>query len=199
MKKAIMLPLLLASTLATPAAAQLQRVYVGPTPTNVQVDWSLGVAVPDATLPDTFLLLLPIGQLDQWARWDPDAAVDSFFGAGNWLRCRMTAVQWAYLSPDTCAHQPAAGNAAPLSLLTTSYDFGAYWGSPGTPLLPGATLFNQNMISTIDGSSHPWIPEWWQLRSSAFFFEPWNACPNGLPYAPNFTGWLAVRFSYQFL
>jgi len=176
-----------------------QRVYVNSIPTNLTCNWSQVVTLPDPVQPDTFLALMPISAIPQWATWDGDLGMDLTYGAGNWLRCRMTALQWAYLSPSACAHLPAAGATAPLSLLTTSYDYGAFWGSPGQPLIPDATQFANQGLSYIDGSSHPMRQERWQLRSSGFFFEPWNACAGGFPSGPNFGGWLAVRMHYQFL
>ncbi len=199
---------LLAATLAlfaTEANAQASRVIIGGVPSNLLVDWS-GVAVaPDAATPNAFIALMPLSAVSSWAWFEPDLAMDFRYGAGNWLRCRMTATDWAYLSADPCAH--VAGNnagapyAAPLSLLTTNSDFGLYTGSSGMPHVPvpDVTLFPQSPASYIEGLGNSWTVETWQLRTRGFWLtDQWNGCQStGL--TPSFSGFLAARFTFTFL
>jgi hypothetical protein len=125
--------------------------------------------------------------------------------ASNWLGCRMTATDWAYLSPAPCAH--VAGNnvgapyVTPLSLLTTNSDFGLYTGSSGMPHVPvpDVTLFPQSPASYIEGLGNSWTVETWQLRTRGFWLnDHWNGCQStGL--TPSFSGFLAARFTFTFL
>ena len=189
--------MLLAFGASQPVAAQSARVIVGGSPTNMIADWGQVVAVPDGG--NSFLLLAPLSSLPTWAEWEPDLFMDSQFGSGNWSRLRLAATEWAYLSADPCAHQPAAGAVAPLSLLTSSYDFGAYTGVAGTALFPDATLFPGAQNSFVEGLPG-WTFERWQLRTRGFFLSDlWNACPASSTVTPNFTGFVAVRFVFSVL
>ncbi|MFT4511623.1 MAG: hypothetical protein ACI91B_000303, partial [Planctomycetota bacterium] len=118
---------------------------------------------------DTIGALLPLNLVSSWAVFEPGISMDPRYGTGNWLRCRMTATDWAYLSPDPCAHLPGS-NAAfpylqPLSLLTSTDDNGAYLGSVGAPHAPApeVTLFGQTPATYVEGPDHPWTLESWQL------------------------------------
>jgi len=193
--------LLAASLLSAPATAQLTRVVINGVPTNMFADWGQVVAVPDPSLPDTFLAIMPLSAVSTWAEWDPDVIMNMTFGAGNWDRMRMSAVDWAYLSPDACAHQPAAGSLTPESLLTSDYDYGPYSGVPGVPLFPGATMSFGSNLSYVQGlGGSGFTRERWQLRTRGFFPNMlWNACPGSLSITPNFSGFLGARFTYQIL
>ncbi|MGK0300632.1 MAG: hypothetical protein ACI89X_001505, partial [Planctomycetota bacterium] len=58
----------------------------------------------------------------------------------------------------------------PLSLLTSTYDNGAYLGSVGAPHapIPEVTLFGQTPATYVEGLGHHWTPESWQLRTRGF-------------------------------
>lgn len=178
------------------------RLYVNGSPTNMLVDWSQIATLPDPAQSDAFLAIMPLSAVETWAVWQPDIFMDAQFGVGNWTRVRMEATDWAYLSPDACAHQPAAGAAAPQSLLTSNYDFGAYTGVAGSPLFPGATQFGGSPVSYVEGLGQ-WAfytNETWQLRTRGFWTnELWNACPGSANVTPNFTGYLGVRIRFSLL
>lgn len=185
---------------ALPAQA---RVFIGGVPTNLSLDLSSTAAVVDPTAGDAFFALMPIqGPSFSFAVFDSVPWMNYLHGTGNWLRCTMTATHWAYLWNDACAHQPALGATAPLSLLTSDYDLGGiYSGVPGTPdqPWPGATMFiGAGWPSTMSGNVPILTWERWQLRTSDFWGQPWNACPPiGASYA-NFSGWLIARFTFSF-
>lgn len=188
---------------AAGASAQQVRVIINGAPTNLRVDWSLISAAPGAG--NSFLAFLPVYQLRDWASFDPDTVMDLNFGAGNWLRCRMEATDWAYLSAQPCAH--LAGNHAgvpyfaPLSLLTSSYDFGGYTGQFGQQNvpIPNSTLFGGNAASVLQGLENSWTIEHWELRTRGFLLDDlWNGCAGQATVTPNFSCWLAVRFEFTF-
>lgn len=204
MLRTLISPLLLAA-LAAPASAQLQRVIVNGTPSNLHADWTGVTVVPDAFAPNTFVALMPLESLSDWLSFESGLSMDFSFGQGNWLRCRMTATDWAYLSPNACAHVPGNSggvvHSAPLSLLTSNFDSGAYVGSVGAPHtpVPGATLFGQSPTSFVQGLGNHWAFESWQLRTRGFLpNELWNGCPGSANVTPNFTGWIAARFEFTF-
>ena len=68
-----------------------------------------------------------------FAIFDDTTTMNFSYGSGNWLRCTMTATDWAYISDDICAHQAPAGYSQPQSLLTTNFDYGPYSPAAGTP------------------------------------------------------------------
>ena len=179
-----------------------QRIFINGSPTNMLADWSQISSMPDSTAPNTFLAFMPISAVSSWAVWEPDITIDANFGPGNWIRVRIEATYCASLSPDTCAHQSAAGTTAPMSLLTSSYDFGAYSGVNGTPLFAGATIFPSSPIAYVEGlpAFAGWTFERWQLRTRGFWpNEPWNACQTASTVTPNFTGYLGARFTFTLL
>lgn len=191
---------------ATQGSAQATRIIIGGVPTNLLADWGSIAVAPDASTPNAFFALMPLGSVSSWAGFEPGLAMDQLFGAGNWLRCRMTATDWAYLSPDPCAH--LAGNnggvpyPAPLSLLTSTYDWGPYLGSVGMPHvpIPGVTLFAQTPTSFVQGLGNHWTVEHWQLRTRGFQLNDlWNGCAGSASPTPNFTGLLAARFTFTFI
>lgn len=198
----------LATTMAVFAAdlsAQATRVFIAGVPSNLRADWSNVAVAPDATTPNAFIALMPLNAASTWAMFEPGIVMNSQFGSGNWLRCRMTATDWAYLSPDPCAH--AAGNnagvpyPAPLSLLTSDYDFGPYSGSIGMPHvpLPNVTLFGQAPTSYIEGLGNQFEIETWQLRTRGFWLnDQWNGCQSS-SLTPSFNGFLAARFTFTFI
>lgn len=189
---------LAAAMFAAPASAQLTRVVIQGVPTNMVADWSQVVTVPDPVQPATFLALMPLSAVGTWAQWDPDPGMDLIFGAGNWSRVAMNALDWAYISPDPCAHQGAPGTAAPQSLLTTNYDYGGYTGMAGAPLFPDVTYFVADGQSYVGGLVNSWSLERWELRARGFFPSMlWNACPSSSAVTHNFTGFLGARFTYQ--
>jgi hypothetical protein len=191
------LGLTVALALASPAAAQRARVLANGAPTNLLVDWRQVSAVPDVTAPRTFLVVMPLTAVSAWAVWEPDPVMDLTFGAGNWKRLSMTAEDWAYLTPDTCAHRPAAGAAAPRSLLTSDDDFGPYAGVLGVPMSPIASYFVGGTQSVVSGLLNSFSLERWQVRTRGFFpSTQWNACAPASSVTPNFSGFLGARFSY---
>lgn len=191
---------------AAPVAAQGVRVVLNGMPTNLLVDWGGVAASPDATVGNAFVALMPLSAVSTWATFESGLAMDTTFGAGNWLRCTMTATDWAYLSADACAHLPGSNGGtpytAPLSLLTTDFDFGPYAGATGTPQFPtpDTTLFPRTQASFVEGLGSTQLPqEHWQLRTRGFAgTNLWNACPGSTSVDPNFTGWLAARFAFSF-
>ena len=190
---------------AASVCAQQTRVILNGVPTNLRVDWSVISVSPDAIAGNAFLAFLPLENLTSWASFDAGLAMDSAFGAGNWLRCRMAATDWAYLSSQPCAHQSGSNAGvpypAPLSLLTTSYDYGAYTGVFGQPNFPiaDATLFGGNLASVVQGLDQHWAVESWQLRTRGFWLDDlWNGCAGSTSPTPNFPGWLAARFEFTF-
>lgn len=186
-----------AAAIATPASSQMTRVVINGVPTNMSADWSQVVAVPDPVMPDTFVALMPLNSISSWAQWEPDLGMDLVFGIGNWNQLTMSALEWAYLSPDACAHQPAPGGSAPESLLTTDFDYGPYTGVAGTPLFPDATYFAGSPQSFVSGLTNSFSLERWQLRTRGFFPSMlWNGCPGSSSVTHNFTGFLAARFTY---
>lgn len=190
-----LLPLLL---LACSLQAQTNRVVVNGTPTNMLVDWSQVSAVPDPTQTDAFLAVMPVSAVSAWAAWEPDPIMDLSFGQGNWGRLTLTAVDWAYVTPTACAHLPPAGGSAPLSLLTTDYDYGPYTGAMGLPLFAGASYFLANNQSVVSGLANTFDLERWQLRTRGFFLSDfWNACPGPAGLTPSFTGFVGARFTYS--
>jgi len=178
--------------------AQVSRVVLPSGPTNMWADWAQVATVPDPALPDTFVAVMPLSSVSSWAFWEPDTSMDLTFGAGNWKQLTLSTGGWAYLSSSPCAHQPAPGNAAPLSLLTTDFDYGGYTGAPGAPLFPSLSAFQPAAQPGVGGLSNTFTLERWQLRTRGFFpAEAWNACaPNG-GVTPNFAGVLAARFTYS--
>jgi len=190
-----------AALLATPIPAQINPIVIGGVQTNATFDWSQVIAVPDATMPDTFLALMPLSAVSSWASWEGQFVMDTVFGSGNWSRLQMNAVSWAYLSPDPCAHQPGPGTGmpTPASLLTTDYDYGPYNPVYGYSLFQDATAFqgsNESFVAGLTGTN-AFIQERWQLRTRAFFGTAWNGCTPSL--TPSFSGFLLARFSYQIL
>ena len=177
---------------------QSNRVVVNGQPTNMLVDWSQVSAVPDPSQVDTFLAVMPVSAVSTWAAWEPDAIMDLSFGQGNWGRLVLPAVDWAYVTPTACAHLPPAGSSAPLSLLTTDYDYGPYTGAMGLPLFAGASYFLANNQSVVSGLSNTFDLERWQLRTRGFFLnELWNACTGPAGLTPSFTGFVGARFTYS--
>ncbi len=195
-------PMPFAATLAlalTTAAlpAQPSRVFLGPTPTNMHADWSQIATAPDPSLPNTFVAVMPLSQISSWAFWESDMSMTFAYGPGNWQQLTLTAVDWAYVTATPCAHQPAPGASAPLSLLTTDYDFGPYSGQPGTPLFTDASYFVGGPQSFVSGLGNTFSFERWQLRTRGFFTtDLWNACPPPVGVTPSFSGFLGVRFSF---
>lgn len=192
---------LLSITAGLPAQT---RVVLGGVPSNLLLDLSATVTAPDAAAADAFFALMPVSNGGSssfdFAVFDGDASMNVSFGSGNWLRCTMVATQWAYLSNDACAHQPPLGTAAPLSLLTSNYDYGTYFGMPGAPHTPwpNATLFGGTYLSFCQGLPS-WSQERWQLRTRGWGAnEAWNACPPNQTVTPNFGGWLVARFTFSF-
>ncbi|MCB9876639.1 MAG: hypothetical protein H6835_03465 [Planctomycetes bacterium] len=178
------------------AAAQQQRVMVGTTPSNLRADWAQVVALPDPLQADAFLVVMPLSAVSSFVVFDSDMRMDWLFGSGSWSRCHMTATEWAYLSPDACAHQPGALGLGPLSLLTTDYDYGGYYGQQGQPLFADATWFPAAGASALSGLPG-YYDERWQLRVRGWSGNAWNGCtPASL--TPQFSGWLGVRFVVSF-
>jgi hypothetical protein len=197
--------LLLTCALALAAIAPTQnRVFLGPTPTNLSLDLGNAFVVPDPLVSNALLVLTPLSAVSAWAAFDAVDAMNFQFGSGNWLRCRMTAIEWAYLSDSACAHAPAPGSPVPLSLLTTTYDYGAYTGQAGTPFspFPNSTRFPANFQSFVSGlpAGGGLSIERWQLRTRGFFTnELWNGCgPSPGQVTPTFPGFLLARISYVF-
>ena len=194
------LALCAAAPLVAQGAVTMSRVLLPLGPTNMWVDWSQ-VSTAPAVQPDSFIAVMPLTAVSQWAFWEPDQSMDLTFGPGNWRQLVMTAEEWAYLSADPCAHQPAAGSAAPLSLLTSDYDSGPYVGLPGTPLFAGATysLPFGALSHSVGGLMNmgSFSLERWQLRTRGFFAgDLWNACPPNGQVTANFSGVLVARFSF---
>jgi hypothetical protein len=193
------------SGLAAAVVAQ-NRVYLGGVPTNLSLDLSMTAVVPDPTQPDAFLALMPLSTVvgfgNGFAAFDGTFVMNQSFGTGNWLRCTMTAVEWAYISDSACAHAPGPGYSAPLSLLTTDYDYGAYQGVVGTPFLPwpNASYFVGSFQSQVGGYGSGLTPEHWQLRTRGWnTTDLWNGCgPSPSSVTPTFPGWLVARFAYVF-
>ena len=196
---------LLSAALSLPATAQTQRVVLNGVETNLHVDWVGTSAVVDPLNPQAFLILMPLELLTSWSRFESKTSMDFNYGPGNWLRCRMTATDWGYLSGDPCAHLPGS-NAGfpyplPLSLLTSTYDAGAYLGSVGAPHfpIPDFTLFDQTPVSFVQGLDNDWSFESWQLRTRGFWpNDLWNGCAPSVDVTPNFSGWLVARFEFSF-
>ncbi len=192
---------LLALTAVAPAQS---RVYVAGTPTNLLLNLSVGALAPDYAASDAFYALMPLSSVTGFgggfAVFDPGLQMDFTFGAGNWLRCTMVATDWAYITDTACAHLPGAGYTAPLSLLTTDFDYGPYTGAVGTPYQPfgNSTLFHGNFQSYVSGLGQTFTQERWQLRTRGWpLTDYWNGCPaSGV--TPTFPGWLIVRFTYSF-
>ncbi len=189
---------------AVPAQA---RVFLNGVPTNLSLDLSLTAVVPDPTQPGTFLALMPLSTVagfgGGFATFDGSFVMNQAFGAGNWWRCVMSAVEWAYISDSACAHAPGPGYGTPISLLTTDYDYGAYQGVTGTPLQPwlNSSYFVGGLQSQVGGYSASLTPERWQLRTRGWSTtDLWNGCgPSPSSITPNFSGWLIARFSYVFI
>jgi len=203
---------LVAGLCATSVTAQTNRITINGQPTNLRVDWSSVAVAPDPASPNTFTALMPLSAVSTWAAFDPVQSMDLSYGphaGGNWLRCAMMATDWAYLSTDACAHawscSPAAGCVgAAKSLLTSTFDYGPYSGTTGNPNfpVPSVSLFvgGNPLTNELDGLDYPdWDPESWQLRTRGFFpTDSWNGCPTSNLVTPNFTGFLAARFTFSF-
>lgn len=186
-----------AAALTSPLASQRVRVLANGAPTNLLVDWQQVSAVPDVAEPQTFVVVMPLAAVSTWAVWEPDPVMDMAFGPGNWKRLSMRAEDWAYLTPDTCAHRPAAGAAAPRSLLTSDDDYGPYAGVFGVSMSPVASYFVGGAESVVSGLVHSFSLERWQLRTRGFFpGAQWNACTPTSSVTPSFTGFVGARFSY---
>jgi len=181
------------------------RVFIGGVPTNLLLNMSNTVVAPDPAAPNAFFALIPIvngHDTFNFAVFDGDLMMLTMFGSGNWLRCRMEATHWAYLSNDSCAHQPAVGAAAPQSLLTTSFDWGSYPGVPGSPQQPwpNSTLFGGIYgWCTLQGLGHLGQERWQLFTRGWWSTNPWNACPPNGSVLPNFNGWLIARFTFVFI
>ncbi len=201
MKKSTSTSLLILFTLAMTAAtlpAQTSRVFLGGVPTNMHVDWSQVATAPDPTIPNTFVAVMPLSAVSSWAFWEPAVTMDWTFGAGNLQQLVMTAVDWAYVTPDPCAHLPAPGASAPLSLLTSDFDYGPYAGQPGAPLFAGATYCLGSGLSYVSGLVTLMNLERWELRTRGYWQnELWNACPGNGGVTPSFSGFLGARFTVQ--
>ncbi len=197
--------LLACSTLLALAAASpaQNRVFANGTPTNLLLDLSQTAIAVDPAIGNGFYALMPVSTLfggmgaGCFATFDAGLTMDILFGAGNWLRCRMDATAWGYLTDAGCAHSAASAYAAPLSLLTTDYDFGPYAGIPGLPfaLLPNCTVFNGNFATTVQGLGYTFTQERWQLRTRGWDpLNQWNACTSG-GVTPAFEGWVIAHFT----
>ena len=178
------------------------RVFLGPTPTNLVLDLSQSVMVADPLLINAVYVLMPIqGSYLSFATFDSTLVMNSTFGTGGWMRCNMTALEFAYITDTACAHTAASGQTAPLALVTTDYDFGPYSGLAGTPFVPfpNSTLFPAP-FATVSGLGQTFTQEHFQLRTRGFQLnELWNGCPGPATVNPTFTGFLVVRFSYDFV
>lgn len=194
---------LLAIGFATSLCAAQNRVFVGATPTNLVLDLSQSVMVADPLLPNAVLVLMPIqGSWLSFATFDSSFVMNSTFGAGGWLRCSMTALEFAYVTDTMCAHAAPPGDLAPRALLTTDWDFGPYTGLLGTPFfpLPNSTFFPTAPFATVSGLDQTFTQEHFQLRTRGFFAtDLWNGCPGASTVTPTFSGFLVARFSYVFL
>ena len=193
--------LLLALAVEVPAQ---NRVILGGTPSNLLLDLSTTAVALDGTATNAFFALLPVVNGSSYnfgfAVFDSDWSMNMAFGTGTWLRCTMVATHWAVLSNDACAHQPPPGALAPLSLLTSDFDYGIYTGEPGAANLPwpGATMFTGGFQSVCRGLPGLSL-ERWQLRARGYNTnELWNACPSSASVTPNFSGWVLARFTFSF-
>lgn len=185
--------------LAITATAQ-NRVFLGATPTNLFTNFSNTLVAPDPFLSNGFVVLMPLTAVSGFAAFESVLSMNFVFGAGSWLRCTMTAVEWAYISDNACAHAPGPGLSVPLSLLTTDYDYGPYTGQAGTPFSPwpNSTRFPTNSQSYVNGLISSFSYERWQLRTRGFFnADLWNGC-GPASITPAFSGFLVARFSYVF-
>jgi len=188
----------------TATVSAQSRVVLGGVPSNLLLDLSSTVVALDTTTPDAFFALMPIvyGATFDFAVFDGDGTMNLTFGSGNWLRCRMVATHWAYLSNDACAHQPGPGLSVPQSVLMTDYDWGLWSGMSGSPQQPwpNSTLFGGSPWSLLQGLPGTFSQERWQLRTRGYYTtDLWNACPGSLSVAPNFNGWLIARFTFVFI
>ena len=202
--RAVLLGICVTTSMVAQGSGAHVRVVLPTGPTNMWVNWNAISTAPGGQ-PDSFIAIMPLSAVSSWAFWEPDETMNLTYGAGNWSQLVLSAEEWAYLSPDTCAHAPAAGEASPLSLLTSDYDSGPYSGLPGLPLFAGASYFwplawPPNGPQSVGGlmNMNTFNLERWQLRSRGFFpSEPWNACPPNGSITPNFSGLLAARFTFS--
>jgi hypothetical protein len=189
--------------IAVPAPSQ-NRVFILGTPTNLRVDWSMVISVPDPVIPNSFYSVIPIGpfgSLPGFNVWDGDVTMDLAFGAGNWMRCTMRAEEWAYVTDAACAHVPGPGLPAPMSVLMSSFDWGDFDGSLGIPHYPwpNSTRFPTSILSSVIRGAYGFNTESWQLRTRGFFSsEIWNGCGPSLGVTPTFSGFVVARFSFNF-
>ena len=191
------------ATLVLPAQT---RVSIGGTPTNLSADWSRIVFAPDPLQLDAFLALMPLSEVSVggggFAVIDSDFYMDSMYGVGNWLRCTLTATDYAYISDMPCAHLAGPGYAAPQALLTSDYDYGPYTGVAGTPYspFPNGTRFGGNFQSFLNGQGLPsFHRERWQLRTRGWNpTDLWNGCGANVNITANFSGFLLARFTFAF-
>ena len=178
------------------------RIVIGGMPSNLLLNLSSTSVVSDPAAPSAFYALMPVQQFHfNFAVFDADLTMNVTYGSGNWLRCTMVATHWAYLSNDACAHQPAPGTTAPQSILMSDFDWGGWPVMPGTPNQPwpGATLFTGGIpFSVLQGAIPGMVQERWQLRTTNFWLQPWNACPPNGTITANFSGWLIARFTFSF-
>jgi len=192
-------PVAVASLVLT-CSLSAQQVYVNGAPSNLVLDLSSTATFVDPLAGDAFYAFLPLSEVGSFCTMIAPVSMDMSWGAGNWVRCSLTATDWAYLTTDACAHLPAPGEAAPLSLLTSDYDYGGYPGWPGAPLglLPDATAFAGSWATTISGIDWSWSDEHWQLRTRGWNpTEHWNACGSS-SLTPSFDGFLVVRITFAF-
>lgn len=192
--------------LASLAPAQ-NRVFFNGTPTNLLLDLSSTLIAFDASASSAFYAVMPLSTLNGgggagcFATWDPGMLMDILYGPGAWLRCRMEATAWAYLTDEGCAHAAGPAYGAPLSLLTTDFDFGPYAGIVGAPFqpFPNSTLFFGNYASHVMGLGNTFTQERWQLRTRGWDpLNQWNAC-GAAGVTPEFAGFLVAHFTIQFL
>jgi hypothetical protein len=193
------------TAISTTTIEQANRVSIHGNPTNLMVDWRNVTVIADPVETNVFVVLMPLHALSSWATFESALTMDTEYGAGNWLRCRMRATDWAYLSADPDAMSPGdnAGTPyeAPMSLLTTSHELGPYDGVPGRPDQPvaGAVHFAGSAATCLDGLEDTRATECWQLRTRGHFAtDLWNGCPGQAATTPNFTGWLVARFTIEF-
>jgi hypothetical protein len=161
-------------TLLFAAALPAQRVFVLGAPSNLVLNLANTLIVPDPAAGNAFFALMPLSTVQTpgngFARFDSGLEMNMTFGVGTWRRCTMTATDWAYITDTACAHTPGVGYSAPISLLTTTYDYGAYSGQIGVPYAPFAnsTRFPQNFQSFVAGlGTFSFDREYWQLRTRA--------------------------------
>ncbi|MCA8953231.1 MAG: hypothetical protein KDE27_27210 [Planctomycetes bacterium] len=200
-RRAVLAAALAAAVFTPSATAQLARLYVGASPTNLLADFSQ-VFWASGSTPGTFFFLAPFGTTSAkrfefgMFEWTSDAMMNAWYPAG-WRTARFTFTQWTYLPGAPCASMPNATLPVVHGGIDSTYDYGPpLYTGPIVGLnmpLPGWVLGNAS-VPYVDGNSSAAYPERFALFLEDYFGNSLTACVGSTP-----VDWVAVEVQLSVL